>query len=181
MSTPLAVLLRAVEAGRLLHRQQRLQALWRRRHLRSLLSTLRTQCGAVKQRKKNHSRGRLRTSAGLSLRHSNRCSSVSCVGHVCAAAPPRPQQSSQPYSATYALVCWTVADLAPLATVPDHDPSVLASLVAAQSLASGSLVGSAGLSPSKESVDFGSLGTGRAFNSGRGPLFVLETPKKALA
>ena len=58
-----------------------------------------------------------------------------------------------------------MADLALLATVPDQDPSLLASLAAAQSLASCCLVGSAGRTPSKESVDFGSLGAGHALSS----------------
>ena len=56
----------------------------------------------------------------------------------------------QSYSAAYALVRWIVADLALLATVPGQGPSVLASLTAVQSLASGGLVGSAGRAPSKK-------------------------------
>ena len=56
-------------------------------------------------------------------------------------------------------------DPALLATVPDQDSSILALLAAAQSLARGSLVGSAGSAQSKKSVDFGSLGAGSALSS----------------
>ena len=62
----------------------------------------------------------------------------------------RRRRHRRSYSAAYAVVRWIVADLALLAAVTDHRLSVLASLAAAQLLASCSLVGSAGRAPTKE-------------------------------